>query len=129
VHGANPGSHEVLSLFQRADVVCLPTHVDAVPWAVVEALACGVPVVATRVGSIAEMVGPRSGLLVAPGDIRGLREALHTIVEDPARRSAMGAAARDRAERAFDARRNTASMLERLVAVAASARADAFAAS
>ena len=52
VHSGRPGSTLIAELFARADVFCLPTAVDAVPWVVLEAMASGVPVVASSVGSI-----------------------------------------------------------------------------
>jgi glycosyltransferase involved in cell wall biosynthesis len=124
VRSAGPGSPEVLGLFRRADVLCLPTYVDAVPWVVIEAMACGVPVVATDVGSIPELVGD-AGRIVAPGDRTGLRAALLGLLADADLRAALGAAGRAAAEERFDARRNTGRLLSLLADVAASAGARA----
>ncbi len=110
-HAAQPGSREIVDLLQHADVLCLPSYADAVPWVIVEALACGVPIVATAIGSIPEMMGSGSGRLVDPGDVPALREALHELFESPALRSDLAHHGRARAEERFDARRNT----ERLV--------------
>lgn len=52
VHRAGPGSAQLRELFAQADVLCLPTRADAVPWVVIEAIASGVPVVASKIGSI-----------------------------------------------------------------------------
>ncbi len=119
VHSGAPGSAGVAELFARADVFCLPTATDAVPWVVLEAMASGVPVVSTTVGSIPEMIGPDAGLVVEPRDPEGLRAALGTLFDDRARRAEMGQAARARAEAVYDARRNAPALLELLAGVAA----------
>ncbi|MEO5710804.1 MAG: glycosyltransferase, partial [Nocardioidaceae bacterium] len=58
---------DVARLFGAADVVVLPSHSEALPTALIQALAAGVPVVATDVGGIPEVVGPDAGLLVPVG--------------------------------------------------------------
>ncbi len=52
-HQLNPGDPRLLRLFRLADVLCLPTYRDAVPWVVPEAFACGTPLIATGVGALA----------------------------------------------------------------------------
>jgi glycosyltransferase involved in cell wall biosynthesis len=85
-------------LMKSAWVVALPSHVEAFPMAVLEALAAGVPVVASRVGGIASAIEhPRSGLLVTPGDASELARALVAILGNALRRKGMGRAARERA--------------------------------
>jgi glycosyltransferase involved in cell wall biosynthesis len=85
-------------LLRRAWVACLPSHVEALPMAVLEALAAGVPVVATRVGGIPFAVQHlRQGLLVAAGDVGELARSLALVLENAARRKAMGRAGRERA--------------------------------
>jgi glycosyltransferase involved in cell wall biosynthesis len=59
-----------------ADVFCLPSYSEGCPNVVIEALACGRPVVATKVGGIPELVGSACGLLVPPRDSRSLSCAL-----------------------------------------------------
>jgi glycosyltransferase involved in cell wall biosynthesis len=113
VHSARPGSNEVRELFARADVFCLPTSIDAAPWAVLEAMACGVPVVSARLASIPEMVGA-GGVTVPPRDPEALRSALHEVLENPQRRAAMGEAGRARVEETYDARRNIPRLLDLL---------------
>jgi glycosyltransferase involved in cell wall biosynthesis len=114
---ATPGSDEILQRFAEADVLCLPTKRDACPWVVVEALASGVPVVSTTVGSIPELISD-AGIVVAPGDVTALRAALEALIADPARREQLGRAGRARAERLYDARRNAPDLLGRLARVA-----------
>jgi len=81
-----------------ADVVVLPSRSEGWPLSLVEAMLAGRPVVATRVGSVPEIVRDgETGLLVDSGDIRALAEALSTLRDDPGRRARLGAAARARA--------------------------------
>jgi glycosyltransferase involved in cell wall biosynthesis len=122
VHRLQSGSDALVRLFQRADIFCLPSRADAVPWVVLEALACGVPVISSAIGSIPEMVGD-AGLLTRPGDVEGLRDAIGTLSEDPARRTAMGEAARARAEERYDVRANARAWLAALAAAATGERA------
>ena len=68
--------HEVAVWLRRARVFCLPSRHEGMPNVVLEAQASGVPVVATRVGGLAELVGERSGILVAPGNAAELAQAL-----------------------------------------------------
>jgi glycosyltransferase involved in cell wall biosynthesis len=60
-----------------ADVVCLPSHSEGCPNVVIEALACGRPVVASRVGGIPELVNSNCGILTPPRDPEALAAALH----------------------------------------------------
>jgi glycosyltransferase involved in cell wall biosynthesis len=62
--------------------------------AVAEAMACGVPVVASRVGGIPEVVLEGGGLLVPPRDEGAIAGALHAILSDPAKGREMGEKAR-----------------------------------
>ncbi len=69
---------------RQLDVFVLPSRREARPTSIMEAMASGLPVVATRVGSVPALVADgRTGLLVNPGDAEGLAEALATLVDDP----------------------------------------------
>jgi glycosyltransferase involved in cell wall biosynthesis len=75
---------EVAALMGRADALVLPSKSEGWPLVVAEALACGTPVVASRVGGIPEIVGSDAGgILVTPGDERALAASLVAIVERP----------------------------------------------
>jgi glycosyltransferase involved in cell wall biosynthesis len=75
-------------------------------------MAIGLPVVATRVGGVAELVEDGvTGLLVEPDDADGLADALATLIGDPERREALGRAAVQRIADRFDAREAGTEML------------------
>jgi len=97
------GGAEKARLFDRAAVLVLPSHFEVLPMAALEGMAAGVPVVATRVGAIADVVGADAGLMVRPGDADALAEGLVAVLKDEPRRIAMGAAGRLRAQEAYSA--------------------------
>jgi glycosyltransferase involved in cell wall biosynthesis len=89
-------------LVQAFDVIAVPSHVEPLGNATLEAMAAGRPVIGTRVGGIPEMiVDGETGTLVPPSDPRALADAISRIVRDATRRSAMAQAARERARKAF----------------------------
>jgi glycosyltransferase involved in cell wall biosynthesis len=121
VHRLDVGSEPLIRLFQQADVFYLPTHGDASPWAILEALSCGTPVVATAVGGIPDLVQHRqTGYLVPPYDHRGLHDSLLNLALDPALRRAFGSHARADVETRFDVRRQGAIMVDYMRNVALS---------
>jgi glycosyltransferase involved in cell wall biosynthesis len=93
--------HEPAARYLRAlDLYVLPSLLEAFPIGVLEALACGVPQVATDVGGTSEAVAAETGVLVPPGSPGALADAIAGLLEDPERRRAMAAASpRRHAER------------------------------
>jgi glycosyltransferase involved in cell wall biosynthesis len=88
--------------YRRSDLFVLPTLADNTPVTLMEAMASGLPSVATAVGGIPELVEPgRSGLLVPAGDIAALASAVDGLVADGEARRRMGMAARQAAEAKF----------------------------
>ena len=80
----------------------LPSRYEELGTAVLEAMALGVPVVASRTGGLPDVVDDgRTGLLVEPGDAPAFARAVDALVADPARRAAMAGAAR-RCARGYD---------------------------
>jgi glycosyltransferase involved in cell wall biosynthesis len=75
-------SSDLARFITAADVVCLPSFAEGTPVSLAEALACGTPVVATRVGGIPSLVDEeRAGILIEAGDERALRDALAEAFE------------------------------------------------
>lgn len=118
LRGVTAGTPEHREAFATADLFCLPTLGDCTPLVLGEAMAAGLPVLTTEVGSNAETVGADAGLLVAPGDVDALGAALRELVEHPSRLAAMGEAARARASERMNAGRNAARILELLEGIA-----------
>jgi glycosyltransferase involved in cell wall biosynthesis len=88
---------EVRDALARAAIFCLPSHWEGGPLSVLEAMASQAAVVATRVGEIPAMLdGGEAGVLVDPHAPRQLAGALARLLGDPAERSRLGAAARER---------------------------------
>ena len=78
------------------DVLVLPSEMEAFPMALVEAMAYGVPQLASDVGGIPEAVTPETGVLIAPRDPVALADALGGLLADPERRARLSAASRAR---------------------------------
>lgn len=82
---------ELYSHFYQADLLCLPSETEGLPSVILEAMSIGLPVVATRVGGVAEIVDDQAtGILVAPHDEAALSEALLMLAADPAFREKLG---------------------------------------
>ncbi len=113
IHRLGASDPRLLDLQQQADLFCLPTNADAVPWAVLEAMACGTPVLSTRVGGIGDLLDDgRAGALVPAGDPRALREGLEDVLGDASRLTSLAARARERCEERYDARRQLPLLIE-----------------
>jgi glycosyltransferase involved in cell wall biosynthesis len=106
---------DVVPWLQALDLFTLPSYgEEGVPQAIIQAMACGVAVVSTPIGAIAEAVDHGvTGLLVAPRSAEALAAALARLRDDPPLRAGFGRAARARAERDFGIDR----MLDRMEAV------------
>lgn len=88
---------DVPALLAALDVLALTSHNEANPVSLLEAMSCGVPVVATDVGSVREsVVEGRTGFVVAPGDEVLLAERITSLIDQPHRAAEIGAAGRQR---------------------------------
>ena len=95
----------------RATVFALPSYAEGMPMALLEAMSWGLPVIATPVGGVPQVVEDGvNGLLVAPGNIDALAAALARLLDEPALRESLGTAAR----RTIETRFSLATALERL---------------
>jgi glycosyltransferase involved in cell wall biosynthesis len=99
-----PLAHEEMpALYASVDVFCLPSWWEAMPLSVLEAMAAGLPVVASNVGDVPRVVQDgASGLLVPPRVPEAVADALEALLRDAGMRRAMGEAARARVAEAFD---------------------------
>lgn len=112
---------DVAPWMQAMDLFCLPSYAnEGVPQALMQAMACGLPVISTPVGSIAEIVADGdSGILVAPRDAEALARAIAALLDDRVLRMALAARARTLAEERFGEDLMVQRMLDVFQAVAA----------
>jgi glycosyltransferase involved in cell wall biosynthesis len=115
VHFAGAAEQDqVRDWLRRAALCVLSSDSEGMPVSLMEAAACGVPVVATAVGGVPEVVQhEKTGLLVPAGDASALAAALEQLLCDPARRERYGVAARQRALERF----SVITQVDRLLAV------------
>ena len=98
-----PGErHDIADIMQMLDVFVLPSKNEGISNTILEALASGLPVIATEVGGNVELVEEGvNGTLVQPGDVAGMAQALLGYLDAPARIAGHGANARQYAEQRF----------------------------
>jgi glycosyltransferase involved in cell wall biosynthesis len=96
---------DIMAVLDAADVLLHPSRSDTLPTAIIEAMACSVPVVATDVGGIGELVvsGTTGTLVAGPPAAPALAAALAPLLRDPGLRRRMGTAGRERFEAEFTA--------------------------
>jgi glycosyltransferase involved in cell wall biosynthesis len=93
---------DVVAVLHRASIATLPSRWEGMPNAILEAMACGLPCVATRVSGTEDIITHEvNGLLVEPEDSQALAQALLALLRDPERSSAYGKAARERIEQSY----------------------------
>lgn len=101
LHGELPHAH-VLDILIDSDVFIFPSSSEGFPYAVLEAMAVGLPVIATPVGAIPEMVeSGKGGFLIVDPEPRALAAALSYILRDPQTRADMGKFNREKSERLY----------------------------
>jgi len=93
---------DIPDILAASDVFVLPSRWEGLPLVIIEAMMAGLPVVASRVGGVPELVEDGiTGFLVPPGDSEALAEALQWLIEDKELRRRMGEAGREKALRKF----------------------------
>jgi glycosyltransferase involved in cell wall biosynthesis len=96
------GQDRIRELYAHADVFCLPSFREGLPFVLIEALAMELAVVATRIMGVPELIDDgESGLLVTPGRVDELATALSELARDPDRRRRLGSAGRTTVERDY----------------------------
>ncbi len=118
---------ELVEVMGSAEVACVPSLYEGFSLPTAELMACATPLVVSRAGAIPEVVGPDGVCadLVAPGDVGELESALAALLDDPERRTRMGAAGRARVEELFSWRavaEATAAAYEETIAAFATER-------
>lgn len=84
------------AFMQSLDVFVAPSFTEGTPNSIIEAMAHGLPIIASEVGGIPDMIDSESGVLVPPGDADALSRAIIRLAEDDSLRIRMGKAARER---------------------------------
>jgi glycosyltransferase involved in cell wall biosynthesis len=104
---------DIPAVFAQAQVVCLPSYREGLPKVLLEAAACGRPIVTTDMPGCREIVhAEENGLLVPVRDVPALAQALATLIADPALRARMGRRSREIAEHEFSVERVVAQTLD-----------------
>ena len=111
---SNVDGLRLTELYASAEVAVVPSIYEGFSLPAAEAMACRVPVVATTGGALPEVVGTdgSTGVLVTPRDVGALAGAIGTLLDDPARRAAMGTAGRARVLEKFTWERTAERMVE-----------------
>jgi glycosyltransferase involved in cell wall biosynthesis len=92
---------ELRALYQTADAFVFPSRADTLPLVILEAMASGLPVIASRVGGIPYQITSENGILVPPGDSDALARAMEKLAGDPEARLRMGRAGHARVQDCF----------------------------
>jgi glycosyltransferase involved in cell wall biosynthesis len=99
--GAYTAPEDRSAFMQGLDVFVLPTLAEGTPNSIIEAMSHGLPVIASAVGGIPDLITPETGILVPPGDAAALANAMTVLASNPELRARMGHKARARYEQLF----------------------------
>jgi glycosyltransferase involved in cell wall biosynthesis len=112
VHFEQGSREDLIRRYRHAALSVLPSVWENFPYALLEAMACGLPAVGTRTGGLPELIEDGvSGLVVPPADPPALAAALCTLLDDVSLRERMGRAARQRVEERFSVEKVVPDML------------------
>lgn len=119
-------AEQVQQHLERCDVFVLPSFAEGVPVSLMEAMARRRPVIATAVGGVTELVTPgESGLVVPPGNVEALAEAIAALAADPSLRAAMGASGARTVATSFSSRVEAAKLAALFARSAGTSSSDA----
>jgi glycosyltransferase involved in cell wall biosynthesis len=92
---------DVIAELAQSDVFVLPSLNENLPLALLQAMATGLPCIASDLGGVPEVITEDCGVLVAPGNIGSLRAAMERLIDEPGLAERLGSAARDRVVEGF----------------------------
>ena len=81
-HGVYTHPEERCAFMRSLDVFVMPSFTEGTPNSIVEAMAHGIPIIASQVGGVPDMIGDDAGLLVPPGDVGALEQAMLRLARD-----------------------------------------------
>jgi glycosyltransferase involved in cell wall biosynthesis len=104
----------LLALYEQGLIamVVLPSLHEGIPVSLMEAMSFGVPVISTRTGGTAELVGPQEGILVPPADPEALASAMETLLADPTHARLLAEAGRRKVLTEFSAEASVTCLLQ-----------------
>src|SRR6202171_1560234 len=111
-HGVYTHPEDCRAFMESLDVFVMPSFTEGNTNSIVEAMACGKPIIASEVGGIPDMIGEESGILVPAGDKRALTEAILRLAQNEGLRKQMGVAAKERYQKLFSPKAVVPLMLE-----------------
>jgi glycosyltransferase involved in cell wall biosynthesis len=107
IRNAQPNSPDLIALYQSCDIFAFPTRAEAFGISAVEASAVGLPVIATHIGGLSDIVADgETGFVVPPDDLPMLLDRLKLLIADQELRDKLGSEGRKRVEERFDAQKN-----------------------
>jgi glycosyltransferase involved in cell wall biosynthesis len=117
------GTDAVATILERADVFILPSYTEGLPNAMIEAMATGLPVIVTPVGSIPDVVvSGQEGIVVPVGDVNALAAAMRWLIVDPDVRTRMGRQSYKQASSRFSVESGASSLSSLLIRASESVR-------
>jgi glycosyltransferase involved in cell wall biosynthesis len=84
-------------IYPELDILALTSRNEGLPTVIIEAMAAGVPVVSTRVGSVPDLIAPGEGAVVEPGDVEGIAAGILGLLDRTAETEAMAMKGREKA--------------------------------
>ena len=89
-HGFVPRGPPLWKFYDRCDIFILPSYTEGLPRVIGEAMARGIPIITTNVGGIPELItDTKNGMLFEPGDVKGLKDTINTLLQDPGIRTSL----------------------------------------